>query len=164
LTETRRAPGHYQGGYQGFSFRIAKGVRYHVGGTRGTYTPGEERPTAIDNGTASITTQRVLFQGAKQAREWAFSKLIGVQNDPKLSWTSIQVSNRQKTSGIIYGDDIAQVFRFRLALALAIYNDERNLLVADLERQLAEHDGARPGGVAEIAEAPAQLPPPPPQA
>jgi len=40
LVEPRRGPGHWQGGYSGFSFRLAKGVRYHVGGTRGHYLQG----------------------------------------------------------------------------------------------------------------------------
>jgi hypothetical protein len=35
LIEPRRTPGHYAGGYSGFSFKIAKGVRYHTGGSRG---------------------------------------------------------------------------------------------------------------------------------
>src|SRR5947209_2153083 len=48
LVESRRGAGHYVGGYSGFSFRIAKGVRYHVGGTRGHYEAGAEQPTVND--------------------------------------------------------------------------------------------------------------------
>jgi hypothetical protein len=144
LIEPRRGPGHYQGGYQGFSFKVTKGVRYHVGGSRGTFVQGDERPTPIDAGTVTITTQRVVFQGEKQAREWAFSKLLGVQHDPKLPWTAIQVSNRQKVSGFFYDDEHAVDIRFRLTLALAIFNDDTDALVADLKRQLSEHDAAMP--------------------
>jgi hypothetical protein len=46
LVAPRRGQGHWQGGYSGFSFRVAKGVRYHVGGTRGTYVQDQEAPTA----------------------------------------------------------------------------------------------------------------------
>src|SRR5207248_5296639 len=74
LVESRRGAGHYVGGYSAFSFRIAKGVRYHVGGTRGHYEAGAEQPMVIDTGTATITDQRVVFQGAKQTREWAYTK------------------------------------------------------------------------------------------
>src|SRR5579864_7348210 len=63
LIEPRRQPGHWQGGYSGFSFRIAKGVRYHVGGTRGHSVQGAEVPTPIDRGSVTITDQRVVFQG-----------------------------------------------------------------------------------------------------
>src|SRR5437899_5058857 len=42
LVEARRGPGHWVGGYSGFSFRVAKGVRYHIGGTRGHYIEGQE--------------------------------------------------------------------------------------------------------------------------
>ena len=144
LVEPRRSPGHYAGGYQGFSFKIAKGVRYHVGGTRGTYVPGDELPTVIDQGTIIITTKRVIFQGTKQAREWSFSKLLGVQHDAARPWTAISVSNRQKVSGFLYDHEHTADIRFRLTLALAIFNDDRGTLVADLKRQLAEHDAERP--------------------
>ncbi len=144
LVEPRRAAGHYSGGYQGFSFKIAKGVRYHVGGTRGTYVQGDELPTVIDQGAITITTRRVIFQGAKQAREWSFSKLLGLQHDPVRPWTAISVSNRQKVSGFLYDHEHTADIRFRLSLGLAIFNDDRGSLVADLQHQLAEHDADRP--------------------
>jgi len=41
LVVARRSPGSFQGGSQGFSFPVGKtGIRYRVGGTRGTFTPG----------------------------------------------------------------------------------------------------------------------------
>ncbi len=150
LVEPRRAPGHYSGGYQGFSFKIAKGVRYHVGGSRGTYVQGDEQPTVIDQGVITITTRRVIFQGSKEAREWSFAKLLGVHHDPVRPWTAISVSNRQKVSGFLYDHDHTEDIRFRLALALAIFNDDRAALVADLKRQLAEHDAERPAGQAAL--------------
>jgi hypothetical protein len=123
---------------------VAKGVRYRVGGTRGSYVPGEEQPTAVDTGTVSITNQRVVFQGPKQAREWSYSKLIGMQHDPQQPWTSIQVSNRQKVSGFLYDQANAPEIRFRLALGVALFNDASDELAASLEQELAEHDAARP--------------------
>jgi hypothetical protein len=150
LVEPRRAPGHYSGGYQGFSFKIAKGVRYHVGGSRGTFVPGDEEPTVIDQGVVTITTRRVIFQGSKQAREWSFAKLLGVQHDPTRPWTAISVSNRQKVSGFLYDHEHTADIRFRLTLALAIFNNDRAALVADLKRQLAENDVEHPGGPAAL--------------
>lgn len=144
LIEPRRAPGHYVGGYQGVSFKVVKGVRYHVGGSRGTYVQGEERPTPIDEGMLTITNQRVVFQGMKQAREWSYAKLLGIQHDPQLPWTAVQVSNRQKVSGFLYDEDSAALVRFRLSLAVAHFNGDVELLGAEVERQLAEHRGERP--------------------
>jgi hypothetical protein len=137
-------PGHWQGGYSGFSFRIAKGVRYHVGGTRGSYAQGEEVPTPIDTGTVTVTDQRVVFQGAKQAREWLFSKLLGYQHSASMPWTALQVSNRQKVSGVLYDKAHAEDFHFTLALALANYRGEVPAFVAHLEAELKEHEATRP--------------------
>jgi hypothetical protein len=51
----------YQGGYSGVSFRIAKGVRFHTGGSRGSMvTVGHELVTS-DNGKLIITSQRAIF-------------------------------------------------------------------------------------------------------
>jgi hypothetical protein len=144
LVEPRRTPGHYQGGYQGFSFRIAKGVRYHVGGTRGTYVPGDERPTIIDTGTVTITDQRVVFRGMKQSREWAFTKLLGVEHDPTLPMTALPVSNRQKVSGFLYDQVHAPLVRFRLSLALAHHRNEVDHLRSSLEEELRQLDAERP--------------------
>jgi len=144
LVEPRRGPGQWQGGYSGFSFRVAKGVRYHVGGTRGHYVQGQEAPTVIDTGTATITDQRLVFQGAKQSREWAFSKLLGYQHFDSPSWTAIQVSNRQKTSGIMCDAATAGDFQFRLALGLAHYNGQVDQLVAQLQAQLQQHQAVKP--------------------
>src|SRR5437588_1801656 len=144
LVEPRRGPGQWQGGYSGFSFRVAKGVRYHVGGTRGHYVQGQEAPTVIDTGTATITDQRLVFQGAKQSREWAFSKLLGYQHFDSPSWTAIQVSNRQKTSGIMCDAATAGDFQFRLALGLAHYNGQDDQLVAQLQAQLQQHQAVKP--------------------
>jgi hypothetical protein len=144
LVEWKRLPGHWVGGYSGFSFRIAKGVRYHVGGTRGHYEQGEERPAPIDMGTITITDQRVVFQGLKQAREWPYSKLLGYQHDPKIPMTSLQVSNRQKVSGFLYDGEHAESIHFRLALAIAHYQGTTGELVSSLEQQLATHEAAKP--------------------
>ena len=144
LVETRRGPGHYVGGYSGFSFRVAKGVRYHVGGTRGQFQAGAEQPTVIDTGTATITDQRVVFQGAKQTREWAYSKLLGYQHFDSPPWTAIQVSNRQKTSGVLCDSETAGNFQFRLALALAHYSRQVPAFVSQLTAQLEQHQANRP--------------------
>jgi hypothetical protein len=144
LIEPRRVPGHWQGGYSGFSFRVARGVRWHVGGTRGHYIPGAEVPTPIDTGVASITDQRVVFQGTKQTREWLFAKLLGYQHADNVPWTAIQVANRQTVSGILYDLEHAEQFHFRLALALAHYHQDVPGFVAHLTAQLDEQTQRQP--------------------
>jgi hypothetical protein len=109
LVESRRGAGHYVGGYSGFSFRIAKGVRYHVG-----------------------------------TREWAFAKLLGYQHFDAPPWTAIQVSNRQKTSGVLCDAATAGNFQFRLALALAHFRGEVPSFVSQLEAQVRNHAASRP--------------------
>lgn len=135
LIEPRRAPGHFEGGHQGASFRVAKGVTYRVGGSRGTYVPGPESPTPIDQGDALISNKRVVFRGAKQTREWLFDKLLGYDHDERDGWTALQVSNRQKTSGVLYGTEMSNEVQFRLALALAEHSGTRDSLVAGLRQQ-----------------------------
>jgi hypothetical protein len=144
LVETRRERGHYQGGYSGFSFHVMRNVNWRVGATRGHFEPGPEAPTVIDTGSVTITDQRVVFQGSKQAREWPFSKLLGVHDDPATPWTAIAVSNRQKVSGVLYSTAEAEEFRFRLHLAVADQSGNRDAFVAALEQERVQHDAARP--------------------
>ena len=154
LIEPRSTGGHWQSGSRGVSVRIpgTKSARYRFGATKGSYVRGEDKPTPIDEGTVVITDRRVAFAGAKQTREWLWSKCVGMQHQPDAAWTAIAVSNRQKTSGILYGDELADTVQFRLDLAFAVATGEADDFVADLERQLAEHTKLKPGSA---------LPPPP---
>src|SRR5437879_5478463 len=38
-------------------------------------------PTVVDHGVATITTQRIVFQGVRRNQEWPFSKLDELQQD-----------------------------------------------------------------------------------
>jgi hypothetical protein len=175
LIEPRRLPGHWVGHSQGVSIPIYKGIRYRVGATRGTYEQGEEVPTPIDTGIALISDQRVVFAGPKQTREWSYQKLIGFHHDPKLPWTALQVSNRQKVSGILYTEETELTVRFRLELAIADFQGRRELFAASVDLQLrdllaeepASSKSSQPTGVAEQTGTDpdvASLPPPDPSA
>ena len=140
LVEPRRGPGHYQGGYQGISIPIGDtGLRYRVGAGRGTMVPGTEKPTVVDSGVATITSLRVVFQGPMQTREWSFAKLIGYQHFDDPRWTALQVSNRQKTSGIAYDEASSLSVQFMLELALAHFNHRVDQFVGQLEAEVASH-------------------------
>ncbi|CAN0263053.1 unnamed protein product, partial [Phaeothamnion confervicola] len=93
LIEPRRTPGQWTGGSKGVSFRIAKGVTYRVGNTRGTYAQGEERPTPVDTGLFVVTNQRCIFIGGKRSTEWAYAKLLGFSLDGE-AVAMFNVSNR----------------------------------------------------------------------
>jgi hypothetical protein len=152
LLEPRRGPGHWKGGSAGVSVPTGiDGIRLRLGKTRGTYEQGAENPTIIDQGDASITTERVVFQGPKYTREWDFSKLIGMMNPTDIPWTGIQVSNREKTSGIGYtAGDTAALIRTELSVAVAIHSGEQAEMIEDLNKKTASLD-------AEIAALDAQI-------
>jgi len=141
LVEPRKRPERWAAGYTGFSFRLARGVRDRVADRK---EPGEEAPAAVDKGMATITDRRVVFQGGRRTREWAFDKLGGYHNDGRVPLTLFHVSNREKVSGLLYDRAGAEEVHFRLALALAHYGGTVDDFVNHIERQLAVHEGSRP--------------------
>ncbi|MFW5828187.1 MAG: hypothetical protein ACOCU4_08845, partial [Alkalispirochaeta sp.] len=56
----------YQGGTAGFSFRVAKGVSFRVGGFKGQRVPVTEQKH-IDSGALVITNKRVVFNGPSKS-------------------------------------------------------------------------------------------------
>lgn len=148
LIAPRRLPGHWVGGNTGVTFRVARGVNYRVGGTRGHYTQGAEAPEVIDSGMAGFTDKRVVFTGTRHAQEWDFSHVLGYHNEDSPNWTAIPVSSRQAVSGVGYDEAHAEEVRFALALGLARYHGSTESLASDLKRQLDELDKAPPPGAA----------------
>lgn len=144
LVEPRKRPERWSSGYTGFSFRLARGLRYRVTAGKGRKEPGEEAPTAIDAGVATITDRRVVFQGARRTREWAFDRLLGYHNDGRVPLTLFHVANREKVSGVLYERAQAEEVHFRLALALAHYSGNVADFLNHIERQLAVHEASRP--------------------
>ncbi len=77
--------------YGGFSFRLAKGVYYHVGssGVGSVSTSLEE----ADRGTLTVTSGRVVYTGQRQSREMVHSKIMAVNTyDDGIEFN---LSNRQ---------------------------------------------------------------------
>lgn len=152
LIEERRGAGTYVGRSQGISVPIAhiggRPIRYRVGASKGHYVQGEATPTAIDTGTVTITSTRVVFAGAAQTRECPFAHLIGVQHDAGSGATTLSVSNHKTPVTLRYGPQVAETFEFRLDLALAHFHGTVADLVAGLEADLAAIDAARPASVA----------------
>ncbi len=70
LKEVRVVRIGYSGGSRGISIRIAKGIRYHVGGHRG-HVMKEEQLVPTSSGALVLTNQRIcytLHQIIKQSR------------------------------------------------------------------------------------------------
>jgi hypothetical protein len=144
LFEPRREAGHWEGRSAGVSVPVGDtGLRVRVGKSAGTYVQGVEKPTVIDTGSASITSERAVFQGDKYTREWDYSKLIGVVHYSDHPATAIQVSNREKTSGIVYaGVPSTEPLRLAMTVAIALYNGERDETLEELRTELARLDAA----------------------
>ena len=68
----------WQGGYGGFSFRIAKGVRYRVGQTQGHIQQVGTKLILADGGMLSVTSSRVVFSGQTSSHEIPLGEIIGV--------------------------------------------------------------------------------------
>lgn len=148
LVESRRARGHWEGRSSGVSIPVGslggRSIRYHVGGTRGTYVQGDAADTAIDAGTVYITNQRLIFEGSRQTRECRFDKLLGVQYDDESGQAHIAVSNRQKPTTIQTDPKSAMEFKFWLEFALAHYRGDTAGFVSRLKQDLARLDASRP--------------------
>jgi hypothetical protein len=161
LVEPRRAPSQWVGGSQGVSFKIAKGMRYHVGRTRGHVVQGEERPTVIDTGVGVVTNQRMLFVGGKRSTEWAYAKLLGFSLE--LDGMAIfNVTNRQKASGYAYPPEVDHRVDAVVSAAIAAFQDpeEHAAVVADLLATYREKFNAWNAAKASVEPAPLALPPP----
>ena len=142
LIETRSVGGHWEGRSSGFSVPIAGGLRYRVGRTRGNYVAATPHPQEVDQGTAVITSQRVVYLGESKTLECAFSKLLGIQDGP--DEVSISVSNRQKPTILHLGAELVPWFVDRLGLGLAMFNNDVDTFLASVHEQLAELEARKP--------------------
>lgn len=135
LVEMKRAPGHYTAGSAGVSFGVGGGVRLRTGRLRGHYTPGAESETEIDTGTVHLTSQRAVFVGNRQTREWQWSKLVGRQlfANKRFAWMDLAVSSRQKTSGFSFALSDAGEVDFLVDLGMALYEGDIEGLRQDLQ-------------------------------
>jgi hypothetical protein len=69
----------WQAGSAGISFRVAKGVRFSTGRTRGRMVEVGTYLAPADVGTLTATSHRVIFVGSKRSIEVAFKKLLSLE-------------------------------------------------------------------------------------
>jgi hypothetical protein len=77
-----------------------------------------------------------VFLGVKYTRDWEYAKLIGIVHYSDQPCTAIQLSNRQKTAGIVYaGVPSPEPIRLALAVAIAIFQGEADETVNELRKR-----------------------------
>jgi hypothetical protein len=103
----------YVGGSQGVSFRIAKGVRYHVGGFSGhPVTTAYEK--VQDVGDLYVTTERVVFAGSREVTSVAGKKVADVRIDGDHIW--VMAENRKTPLGLKLAPAVAPVMAYAARL------------------------------------------------
>lgn len=132
--EAGRTAGQYVGSSQGFSIPIVAGIRYRVGAQRGTFIPGDEIQVYKDTGQVYLSTDRLVFNGMTNTAEWKFDKWLGAGASPDGGDFIFHVSNRKKSSGILFEKDTGEEFNRFLAFALIHDSD-------GLERVMKEIKG-----------------------
>jgi hypothetical protein len=101
---------------RGVSFRIVKGVRYHVGGVgESVYSSGLK---LLDTGNLFITTQRYIFQGRIQNIAQPLKKVTSVS--PYIDGLAISRENKQKVEYYITSKKANWVFISALIKGLAV--------------------------------------------
>jgi hypothetical protein len=83
-----------------------------------------------------ITDQRCIFVGSKRTTEWAYSKLVGYDTDgPGTAF--FNVSNRQKTTGVMFGEANENRVDAVIAAAIARFSGTGNheRLIAAVEAE-----------------------------
>lgn len=68
----------WKGGYSGFSFKIAKGVRYRTGQTRGHMQQVGTKVIVTDTGVLSVTSTRIVFSAKTSTRVIPYAKLVNL--------------------------------------------------------------------------------------
>lgn len=78
LAEEKVLRRRFEGGSQGVSFRIMKGVSYRVGGFRG-HSVSETGVVAVSNGDLILTSKRIVFRGDKKSFAVKLDKILDTQ-------------------------------------------------------------------------------------
>jgi hypothetical protein len=85
----------WRGGSSGFSFQVAKGVRYRTGQIRGRSVVVGTELQVEDTGTLAVTSQRATYMGSRKTMEFPYAKILGL--DVFSDGIRFHSSNRQRT-------------------------------------------------------------------
>ena len=89
-------------------------------------------------GQVLLTTERLLFNGQMNTKEWAFAKWNGASTTADESDYIFHVSNRQKTSGILFGPRQGREFNRFLAQAINCAEEGVDVVLKSVRTQLKE--------------------------
>lgn len=145
--EAGRTPGQYVGGTQGLSIPVVAGIRYRVGAMRGTFVPGDAIQAYKEIGDVVLSTDRIMFNGMYNTKEWAFAKWNGAATSDDESDYIFNVSNRQKTSGILFDASVGREFNRFLAQAINAAENGLEGVISTVEKvlkDLAEDEPVKP--------------------
>jgi hypothetical protein len=78
LEEVKVVGRHYEGGSSGVSFRVARGVRFNVGRSRG-HSVRETAAVTTSTGELVTTNKRLAFLGDRKSLAIKFEKLLEIQ-------------------------------------------------------------------------------------
>jgi len=148
LVEDRVTGGHYVGGSRGISVPLGSigghTVRTYVGSSSGHYVKGVPTPTAIDTGTFYITNQRLVFVGAKKTIDMPLDKVVSLQRSDSSPVLVVSLSNHVKNIELSYGSAVAPKANLWLSMALAHHQGHPEIVVHQLEAELAALDAQKP--------------------
>jgi hypothetical protein len=142
--EAARGAGSFQGSSQGFSIPVVAGIRYRVGATRGTYVSGDPIQKYAEVGDVLLTTHRVLFNGMFNTKEWAFAKWNGAAASADETDYIFHVSNRQKTSGVLFGARDGREFNRFLSCALIAAEYGIDRVIKEIDKNMKELEEDKP--------------------
>jgi hypothetical protein len=95
-----------RGSYGGPSFRVAKGVSFHVG-SFGSTSRSRSEIQNIDTGILTITNQRFAFAGAMKTVRVDLQKIVGI--DPFSDGIAIHRAGYQKTQYFTWKGNVAKL-------------------------------------------------------
>ncbi|MCX6440008.1 MAG: hypothetical protein NTZ91_01695 [Actinobacteria bacterium] len=142
--EAGRTPGQYVGSSQGLSIPVVAGIRYRVGAMRGTFVPGDAIQAYKEVGDVILSTDRIMFNGMYNTKEWAFAKWNGAATSNDESDYIFNVSNRQKTSGILFDVSVGREFNRFLAQAIDAAENGLDSVITTVDKVLKDLAGDEP--------------------
>ena len=139
LVETKKTGSTFKGGSAGLSYRLTKRVSVRTGTFQGQSIPGVDIPAIVDTGQFVVTTQRAVFTGSKQSREFDFKNLLSVSRQEigrDHSVLYLPTSNRKTVSGIGTGASSLDTIQSRLTIALGLKRGSKDQMIAGLRNEI----------------------------
>ncbi len=155
LQEAGRTPSTYSGGSSGISVPVVAGIRVRVGSFKGSVIPGEEIQIEKDSGLVKLTNQRLIFSGPYNTMEWAFAKMLSAARNESGNSFIIGVSNRKKTSGLVFSPSDGPIFARLFAMALYSFEEGVPATVKAIKEEIKQSAERKP--VLLIESAPKQI-------